>query len=92
VAISRLNKVAPQLEKLRKQIKEYEETEKEVKKVLYEKMTENDIKQWKTPQVTVTRILPKKQHRFDSTRFKKDRPELYEDYVKESETKGYGTL
>lgn len=88
-AIAKLNQVAPQIISLKNQIKKLETIESEAKDLLYEKMTENDIKKIETPWLVVTRVLPTKSSRFDSKRFKAEHADLYEDYQIESERKGY---
>ena len=88
-AIAKLNQVAPQIISLKNQIKELETIESEAKDLLYEKMTENDIKKIETPWLVVTRVLPTKSSRFDSKRFKVEHADLYEAYQIESERKGY---
>ena len=85
VAILELNKLAPQI----LQLKSLEKKEKELKEFVYQKMTENDIKKIETPFLIVTRVLPSKSQRFDSNAFKKDYPDLYDKYMKESERKGF---
>ncbi len=92
VSIMKLNKLAPEILKYKEYVKRLETQEKQLKDELYEKMTENDIKKIETPLLVVTRVLPGKSNRFDSTAFKKDYPELSEQYTKQSERKGYVKL
>src|SRR5690606_36503762 len=71
--------VAKQVEKLELQIasfKQLEEQYKAMKNKLYQLMEEHDIKKWETDRVVITRVLPGKRKSFDSTRFKKEHPEL----------------
>ena len=92
VALAKFNKVAPRLLQLKKEVAKLEAIEKEAKDMLYQKMTENDIKKWETPFFIVTRVLPSKSNRFDSKRFKEEHPEVYEEYLTTSERKGYVKL
>lgn len=92
VSIMKLNKLAPEILKHKEYVKHLETQEKQLKDELYEKMTENDIKKIETPLLVVTRVLPGKTNRFDATAFKKDYPELSEQYTKQSERKGYVKL
>lgn len=55
---------------------------------MYNLMEQHDIKQIDNEAYRITRVLPTTRKSFDSARFKKDNPELYEDYVKESPVKG----
>ena len=92
VSIMKLNKLAPEILKHKEYVKHLETQEKQLKDELYEKMTENDIKKIETPLLVVTRVLPGKTNRFDATAFKRDHPELSEQYTKQSERKGYVKL
>lgn len=89
LALAKLNKLTPELLKYKELMKHLESQEKELKDMLYEKMTENDIKKIETPFFVVNRILPTKSKRFDSKRFKVDNSDLYQQYEVESERKGY---
>lgn len=83
--------VAKQVEKLELQIasfKQLEEQYKAMKNKLYQLMEEYDIKKWETDRVVITRVLPGKRKSFDSTRFKKEHPELAQQYIKVSPTTG----
>lgn len=91
-SIMKLNKLAPEILKYKEYVKELESQEKSLKDELYEKMTENNIKKIETPLLVVTRVLPGTTNRFDATAFKKDHPELSEQYTKQSERKGYVKL
>lgn len=56
---------------------------------LYEEMEKTNLIKWSGDKVTLTRVLPSKSKSFDSRAFKKDHPELYAQYVKETEKAGY---
>lgn len=88
-SIMKLNKLAPEILKYKEYVKHLETQEKALKEELYLKMTENDIKKIETPLLVITRVLPGKTSRFDTTQFKKDYPDLSKEYTKESERKGY---
>ena len=92
IAIVKLNRVAPKLLALKEQAEELKKIEEDAKALLYQKMTENDIKKIETPFLTVTRVLPSKALKFDSKRFKAEHEELYSEYLKESERKGFVTF
>lgn len=47
------------------------------------------VESWETEDFKITKVAETTSNRFDSTSFKKDHPELYEEYVKESVRKGY---
>lgn len=84
--------VAQQVEKLELQIanfKKIEEQYKTMKDKLYQLMEEYDIKKWETDKVIFTRIPPTVSKTFDTARFKKEHPEIVEQYQKESKKKGY---
>lgn len=68
--------------------KQLEKQYKEAKQKLHDAMEAYDIKKYETDVVTITRILPGERKSFDSTRFKKEHPELAKEYEKVSKTKG----
>lgn len=87
--------LANQVEKLELQIVDLEvlmkkiDTErKAIKDKLYAAMDEYDIKKWETEKIVITRILPGTRESFDSTKFKKDYPDLAEQYKKISKVAG----
>lgn len=51
-------------------------------------MEENDIKKIDTGDLVITRVLPTTRLSVDSTRLKKEKPDIYEQYLKESTIKG----
>lgn len=65
---------------LEKQVKEF-------KAQLLLMMEEQGIKKWECDEFTATYTEPGTTTKFDSTAFKKDHPDLYEQYIKESERK-----
>lgn len=83
--------LANQVEKLEFQIANFKKIEDEYKSMkdkLLKVMEEYDIKKWETEKVLITRILPGQRESFDSTKFKKDHPDLAEQYKKTSKTAG----
>lgn len=83
--------IANQVSKLELQLANFKELEKQykdAKQKLHDAMEEYDIKKFETDVVTITRILPGERKSFDSAKFKKDYPELSEEYQKVSKTKG----
>ena len=85
------NKVG-RLERQLAGFKELEKQYKEAKQELYEKMEEYDIKKFETDHIVITRVLPGFSNRFDSTTFKKEHHDLYAQYQKKTEKKGYVTI
>lgn len=51
-------------------------------------MEENDIKKIDTGDLVITRVLPTTRLSVDSNRLKKEKPDIYEQYLKESTIKG----
>lgn len=84
-----LKNIAPKLLQMKAQVKEFEKREKELKEKFYHSMTENDVKKIETPFIVLTRVLPTKAKTFDKKRFEQEHPELYEQYIKEVDKKGY---
>ncbi|AUJ26575.1 YqaJ viral recombinase family protein [Virgibacillus dokdonensis] len=82
---------AREVSKLEMQLAEFKELEKQykdAKQKLHDAMEAYDIKKYETDYVAITRILPGERKSFDSSRFKKDYPELAAEYQKVSKTKG----
>ncbi|API93988.1 MULTISPECIES: YqaJ viral recombinase family protein [unclassified Virgibacillus] len=82
---------AREVSKLEMQLAEFKELEKQykdAKQKLHDAMEAYDIKKYETDYVVITRILPGERKSFDSSRFKKDYPDLAEEYQKVSKTKG----
>lgn len=60
----------------------------ELRQGLYDIMEAHDIKSFRGKHITLTRVLPGKRETFDSRAFKKDYPEMFKSYSKESNVKG----
>lgn len=91
-SLVKLNKLAPRIIEMKAAAKELEAKEKLLKDEIYEHMEANDIKKLETPLMVVTRVLPSKSTRLNSTQLKKDLPDVFEQYSIETERKGYITL
>lgn len=89
------NEVAPLVQKIANLesdllgFKELEKQYKEAKQQLHDAMEAYDIKKFDADTITITRVLPTTSMTFDSSRFKKENPEMAEQYQKESKRKGY---
>ncbi|MDT2011211.1 lambda-exonuclease family protein [Carnobacterium divergens] len=77
-----------QMLELNKKIEKLKYKQKEYRELLYQKMEKDDIKKIDTGEIIVTRMLPTTRKSIDSTKLKKEKPEVYEAYVKESSVKG----
>ena len=64
------------------------ERQAELKEGLYKIMTDSDIKSFRGSKILLTRVLPVESDIFDSARFKKENPELFEKYLKKSKRAG----
>lgn len=64
-----------------------EKVAKEMKERLKELMEENGIKKWECDAFVATYTPAGVTSKFDATAFKKDHPDLYDEYVRESERK-----
>lgn len=67
--------------KLKKQI---DDQEKELKQKLVEAMEAHDVKSFENDQIKMTYVAPTTRSTIDSTRLKKDHPEIAEQYSKTS--------
>lgn len=77
------NKIA-EFERKIKELKEQEETLKEAIKA---EMEAKGILKVEADGITITYIAPTQRETFDTKAFKKDNPEMYDDYVKFSPVK-----
>lgn len=77
-----------QIARLKLVIKETEQASAELQQRLYDYMTENNLDEMACELGTFVRKAPYTKKALDSTRLKKEKPELYEQYLKESEVKG----
>lgn len=80
--------VEDEVARIETDLKAAKERQEELRKGLYELMTERNIKSFTGVRVKLSRVLPTKSKTFDSTRFKKEHPDLYKEYVKETEKAG----
>ena len=74
--------------RLKLAIKDTEQASAELQQRLYDYMTENNLDEMACELGTFVRKAPYTKKALDSTRLKKEKPELYEQYLKESEIKG----
>lgn len=77
-----------QIARLKLAIKETEQASEELQQRLYDYMTENNLDEMACELGTFIRKAPYTKKSLDSARLKKEKPELYEQYLKESEIKG----
>ena len=63
----------------------YKEQEKTMTTTLHRAMTEHGVKSWDTELMKATIVPASTSTTFDTTRFKADHPELYKQYLKETE-------
>ena len=68
---------------------EYEKSQlEEFRKGLYEIMEQHDIKSFCGQHIQLTRVFPTERESFDTRAFKKDYPQIYQEYVKKTSVKG----
>jgi hypothetical protein len=68
-------------------LEELKEETSNIKGELCDMMLAANIKQYSSEKIQLTTVTPKPRETFDTTRFKKEHPELYTEYVKLSEVK-----
>lgn len=90
-----IDKLVARVERFELQMLEFEEKaklikakQKDFREQLYQKMEENDIKKIDTGDVVITRVLPTTRKSIDSTKLKKEKPDIYDQYLKESQING----
>ncbi|PWA08669.1 endonuclease [Pueribacillus theae] len=83
--------IANQVSKLEIQLagfKEIEKQYKEAKQKLHDAMEEYDIKKFETDHIVITRVLPTERKSIDSTRLKKELPDIASRYERVSKVSG----
>lgn len=70
------------LAEFERQAKEIEAKQKELKKRILDEMEANGILSIDTDELTITYVAPTSRETFDSKAFRKDNPDLYDEYVK----------
>ncbi|MBO1087640.1 lambda-exonuclease family protein [Enterococcus hirae] len=90
-----IDKLVARVERFEFQMLEFEEKaklikaqQKDFREQLYQKMEENDIKKIDTGDLVITRVLPTTRKSIDSTKLKKEKPDIYDQYLKESQING----
>ncbi|MEO2434686.1 endonuclease, partial [Enterococcus faecalis] len=86
--VSRVERFELEMLDFNKKVKQLKEQQKEFRELLYQKMEEQDIKKIDTGDIVITRILPTTRKSVDSTKLKKELPDIYSQYLKESPVKG----
>ncbi len=86
--VARVEKFELQMMEFEKKVKVLKEQQKDFREQLYQKMEENDIKKIDTGDIVITRVLPTVRKSVDSTKLKKEQPDIYDQYLKESTVKG----
>ena len=62
-------------------VKEFKAKEEELKQRILEEMESKGILSIKTPELTISYVAPTSRETFDSKTFRKDHPDLYDEYV-----------
>ena len=68
-------------------IKILKKAEEELKNALKEEMEKAGIKNLISDELLITYVFPSTKETFDTTRFKKENPELYNEYIKINDVK-----
>lgn len=80
--------VETEVEKIEREVKRLQETQKLLKDGLYKLMEDSNVKSWTGSKVKLTRVLPTTGKSFDSKRFEQEHPDLYKEYLKETTRAG----
>lgn len=86
--VARVERFELEMLEFKKKTKVLKEQQKEYRELLYQKMEENDIKKIDTGDIVITRVLPTTRLSVDSTRLKKEKPDIYDQYLKKAKVKG----
>ena len=69
-------------------VKEFKAKEEELKQKILDEMESKGILSIKSPELTISYVAPTTRETFDSKTFRKDHPDLYDEYVSISLVKG----
>ncbi|MFS0979623.1 YqaJ viral recombinase family protein [Enterococcus casseliflavus] len=86
--VARVERFELEMLEFEKKTKVLKEQQKEYRELLYQKMEENDIKKIDTGDIVITRVLPTTRLSVDSTRLKKEKPDIYDQYLKKANVEG----
>jgi predicted phage-related endonuclease len=86
--VARVERFELEMLDFEKKVEKLKAQQKEFRDQLYQKMEENDIKKIDTGDLIITRVLPTVRKSVDSTKLKKEMPDVYTLYLKESTVKG----
>ena len=70
------------LAEFERQVKAITDKQKELKQRILDEMESKGILTIKSPELTISYVAPTTRETFDSKTFRKDHPDLYDDYVK----------
>ena len=73
--------VSIQLAEFERVVKEFEAKQKELKQKILEEMESKGIVSIDTPELSISYVAPYTKESFDSKAFRKDHPDLYDEYV-----------
>jgi hypothetical protein len=85
--LARLAEIEDYLADFKARAKAMEDEKAKLTEGLLDIMEQRNVKTYKTDRLTLTRIDAHTSPKFDSTTFKRDYPQMYERYVKESQVK-----
>ena len=73
--------VSVKLAEFERVVKEFKAKEEELKQKILDEMESKGILSIKTPELTISYVAPTTRETFDSKTFRKDHPDLYDEYV-----------
>ena len=73
--------VSIKLAEFERMVKEVKEKQDELKQKILDEMESKGIVSIKTPELTISYVAPTTRETFDSKTFRKDHPDLYDEYV-----------
>ena len=73
--------VSIKLAEFERAVKEFKAKEEELKQKILEEMESKGILSIKSPELTISYVAPTSRETFDSKTFRKDHPDLYDEYV-----------
>lgn len=79
--------ILKKLKSIEERYQKLSEQRDQLKEQLIASMEKHGIKKWENDEISITYIPEGIQNRFDTTRFKKDHPETFELYQKETKVK-----
>lgn len=87
--LAKLTDIERSIVEIKTRLAQAEEQKKSLTEALYQEMDARGVYKLDSPTLSITRIADTTAETFDSKAFRSDHPELYGQYLRETQRKGY---